>query len=61
MGDCLIGVNPAVDNVESMSKVLTRLDSIRRKFDIPTQICTLGHIRTQLACMERGNGMLCTT
>ncbi|KAH3757468.1 ethanolamine ammonia-lyase [Pelomyxa schiedti] len=54
VGDCLIGVNPAIDTPDSMSRVLTRLNSIREKFDIPTQICTLGHVRTQLACIERG-------
>jgi len=53
-GDALIGVNPAIDTVESVSRVLHRLDSIRRQTGAPTQICVLSHIKTQLACLERG-------
>jgi len=53
-GDALIGVNPAVDNVESVSRVLRHLDAVRRRVSAPTQICVLAHIRTQLACLDRG-------
>jgi ethanolamine ammonia-lyase large subunit len=53
-GDALIGVNPAVDTVENVSAVLMHLDRIRRHTGAPTQICVLAHIKTQLACLERG-------
>jgi ethanolamine ammonia-lyase large subunit len=53
-GDALIGLNPAVDTVENISAVLTHLDMIRRKTGVPTQVCVLAHIKTQLACLERG-------
>ena len=53
-GDALIGVNPAVDTVENVSAVLTLLDRLRRHTGAPTQICVLAHIKTQLACLERG-------
>jgi ethanolamine ammonia-lyase large subunit len=53
-GDALIGLNPAVDTVENVSAVLTHLDKIRRQTKVPTQICVLAHIKTQLACLERG-------
>ncbi len=53
-GDALIGVNPAVDTVENVSAILSHLDQVRRKTGAPTQICVLAHIKTQLACLERG-------
>ncbi len=53
-GDALIGVNPAIDTVESVSAVLRQLDKIRRQTGAPTQICVLSHIKTQLGCLEKG-------
>ena len=53
-GDALIGINPAVDTVENVSALLHHLDQIRRKTGAPTQICVLSHIKTQLACLEKG-------
>src|SRR5213593_247018 len=54
-GDALIGVNPAVDTVDNVSTVLQHLDKLRRRTDVPSQICVLAHIKTQLACLERGS------
>jgi ethanolamine ammonia-lyase large subunit len=53
-GDALIGVNPAVDTVENVSRILQHLDRIRRQTEAPTQICVLAHVKTQLACLEQG-------
>jgi len=53
-GDALLGINPAIDTVENTSGLLRHLDKLRRKTGVPTQICVLGHIKTQLACLERG-------
>jgi ethanolamine ammonia-lyase large subunit len=53
-GDALIGVNPAVDTVENVNGLLRHLDALRRRTGAPTQICVLAHIKTQLACLERG-------
>ena len=53
-GDALIGVNPAIDTVDNISRMLRHLDLIRRKTGTPTQICVLAHIKTQLACLEQG-------
>src|SRR5580658_1024984 len=53
-GDALIGVNPAVDTVENVSGILRHLDALRRRTGAPTQVCVLAHIKTQLACLERG-------
>ncbi|MBF0441640.1 MAG: ethanolamine ammonia-lyase [Oligoflexales bacterium] len=54
MGDAIWGINPAVDTVENVSSLLRLLDSLRCQSDVPTQICVLGHIKTQLAALERG-------
>ena len=37
-----------------MSEVLKRFDEIKRQFEIPTQICVLGHITTQIEAVKRG-------
>ncbi|MCX7386733.1 MAG: ethanolamine ammonia-lyase subunit EutB [Planctomycetales bacterium] len=53
-GDALLGLNPAVDTVDNVSTMLRLLDTIRRRTGAPTQICVLSHIKTQLACLQRG-------
>jgi ethanolamine ammonia-lyase large subunit len=53
-GDALIGLNPAIDTVDNVSALLAHLDQIRGQTGAPTQICVLSHIKTQLACLERG-------
>ena len=53
-GDALIGLNPAVDTVENIAGLLKHLDKLRRATGAPTQICVLAHVKTQLACLERG-------
>ncbi|GLI92725.1 ethanolamine ammonia-lyase subunit EutB [Methylocystis echinoides] len=53
-GDALIGVNPALDTVENTTALLRLIDRLRRETGAPTQICVLSHIRTQLACLEKG-------
>ena len=53
-GDCLFGVNPAEDTVKNITAILEQLDSVRRQTGAPTQICVLGHIKTQISCLEQG-------
>jgi len=53
-GDALIGLNPAIDTVDNISSLLHHLDRVRRQTGAPTQICVLAHVKTQLACLERG-------
>ncbi|HEV7458300.1 MAG TPA: ethanolamine ammonia-lyase subunit EutB [Roseococcus sp.] len=53
-GDAVIGVNPATDNVAQVMTLLTMLDEVRNRFDIPTQSCVLCHVTTALLAMERG-------
>jgi len=53
-GDAVIGVNPATDNIENITRLLHLLDGLRERFDIPTQSCVLAHVTTTLLAMERG-------
>lgn len=53
-GDALLGLNPAIDTVDNISTTLYHLDKLRRETGVPTQVCVLSHIKTQLACLERG-------
>jgi ethanolamine ammonia-lyase large subunit len=53
-GDALWGLNPAVDTVETVGALLAHLDTLRQALGVPTQICVLSHIKTQLACLAAG-------
>jgi ethanolamine ammonia-lyase large subunit len=53
-GDAVIGVNPASDNFREISQILSLLDNVRAKFDIPTQTCVLTHVTTTLRAIEAG-------
>jgi ethanolamine ammonia-lyase large subunit len=54
VGDAVIGVNPATDNVESCVRLLDLLDRLRERFEIPTQSCVLTHVTNSIAAIERG-------
>ncbi len=54
-GDAVIGINPATDSPERAHALLSMLDDIRVKLDIPTQSCVLAHITTTLDLMRKGS------
>src|SRR5215207_5117510 len=54
-GDAVIGINPATDSVERAHALLSMLDDIRIKLDIPTQNCVLAHVTTTFALMQKGS------
>jgi ethanolamine ammonia-lyase large subunit len=53
-GDAVIGVNPASDDLHSVETLLRMLDHIRETLEIPTQICVLAHVTTQMQALRRG-------
>jgi len=53
-GDAVIGINPATDNVASVSALLAMVDDIRSRWEIPTQSCVLSHVTTTLRAIEQG-------
>jgi ethanolamine ammonia-lyase large subunit len=54
MGDAVIGINPATDNLTTTIKLLELLDAVRSRYDIPTQSCVLAHLTTSLRAVELG-------
>ena len=53
-GDAVIGINPAGDDIASVSALLRLIDNIRLRYTIPTQGCVLAHITTQMEAMRGG-------
>jgi ethanolamine ammonia-lyase large subunit len=53
-GDAVIGVNPAIESVDTVAVILRGLDRLISVSGAPTQHCCLAHITTQLAALERG-------
>ena len=53
-GDAVIGVNPVADQVGAVEALLQMLDRIRERYEIPTQICVLAHVTTQMEALRRG-------
>jgi len=53
-GDAVIGINPASDSVAQIISLLQLVDELRRRFDIPTQSCVLGHVTSTMEAIERG-------
>jgi ethanolamine ammonia-lyase large subunit len=53
-GDAVIGINPATDSPERTRTLLSMLDEVRGKLEIPTQSCVLAHVTTTLALIKKG-------
>ncbi len=53
-GDAVIGINPNIDTVESVSRLLHMSDEFIRRWEIPTQNCVLAHITTQMEALDKG-------
>ena len=53
-GDAVIGINPASDNLPQVIRIVSMLDEIIARYDIPTQSCVLTHVTNTIAAIERG-------
>ncbi|CAA0117155.1 Ethanolamine ammonia-lyase heavy chain [BD1-7 clade bacterium] len=53
-GDAVIGINPVTDNVENTLRMLSAVQEIIDKFNVPTQPCVLAHVTTQMEAIRRG-------
>jgi ethanolamine ammonia-lyase large subunit len=56
-GDAVIGINPATDNVQNCLSLLDMLDSLRTRYEIPTQTCVLTHVTNAIEVMNAGGAM----
>lgn len=54
VGDAVIGINPATDNIPTAKALLQVLDEFRTRYDIPTQTCVLTHVTNSLELIEQG-------
>jgi len=53
-GDCVLGVNPVEDTVANITRVLNTLYDIMDRLQIPTHICCLAHVTTQMEAVDKG-------
>jgi ethanolamine ammonia-lyase large subunit len=53
-GDAVIGINPASDHTQKVYGILSMLDGLIQKFNIPTQSCVLCHVTTTIQLIEQG-------
>ncbi len=54
VGDAVIGINPCIDDVDSVSRLLWALYEFIEEWKIPTQQCVLAHVTTQMECIKQG-------
>lgn len=54
VGDAVWGLNPASDSVETTESIWHAFTEVRNTWQIPTQICVLSHVTTQMAALRRG-------
>jgi ethanolamine ammonia-lyase large subunit len=52
-GDAVIGINPATDSPASVVGLLTMLDGLIQKYNVPTQSCVLCHLTTTLQIINK--------
>jgi ethanolamine ammonia-lyase large subunit len=53
-GDAVIGINPVIDSVEGVSRLLHVTHELIQRWHIPTQNCLLAHVTTQMKAIEQG-------
>ena len=53
-GDAVIGINPVEDNIENYTRVMSAVNDLIKKYEIPTQSCILSHITTQMQALKKG-------
>ncbi len=53
-GDAVIGINPATDSLDNISRLLHLLDALIQRYDIPTQSCVLTHVTNAIELISRG-------
>jgi ethanolamine ammonia-lyase large subunit len=53
-GDAVIGINPAGDNLSTLTTLVHKLDELITRHAIPTQSCVLTHVTNTLRMIEAG-------
>ena len=53
-GDAVIGVNPVDGTGDNTKAILEKLNDIKQRLAIPTQICVLAHVTAQMEAVRKG-------
>ena len=53
-GDAVVGINPATDNLPTVTRLLELLDQFRQTYSIPFQSCILTHVTSTMDAMAQG-------
>lgn len=53
VGDAVIGINPATDNIDTCVRLLDMLEALRLRYEIPTQSCVLTHVTNMISTIAR--------
>lgn len=53
-GDAVIGVNPALDDLQQIGQLISALDQLRQQLAAPVQTCVLTHITNTMRLAENG-------
>jgi len=59
IGDAVIGLNPVDDSLEATARNLEGMYNFVAEWKIPTQICVLAHITTQVKALKKGAPVHC--
>lgn len=59
VGDAVLGVNPVDDSVPATIRTLNALYDFVMEWGVPTQICVLAHITTQMKALRKGAPIHC--
>jgi ethanolamine ammonia-lyase large subunit len=54
VGDAVIGINPVIDSVENVKRLLGQIYEIIDKYQVPAQGCVLAHVSTQMEAIRQG-------
>jgi len=54
IGDQVLGINPAIDTVESLMRMYEMMWDIKETWNAPVGNCILGHVTTQMECLKKG-------
>lgn len=59
IGDAVIGLNPVDDSVPATMRSLEAIYNFVTEWNVPTQICVLAHITTQMKALRQGAPVHC--
>lgn len=59
VGDALIGLNPVDDSIDATMRNLEGMYNFVSEWKVPTQICILAHITTQVEALKKGAPLDC--